>query len=312
MVSIGELLIDFLPEQKGKSLSDVKTFTKMAGGAPANVCAAFSLLGGKSYFMGQVGADGFGDFLIQELQSAKVDTTYVKQTDLAKTSLAFVSLTNKGERDFLFYRNPGADQLFSEDDVNYEVLDDAILHFCSVSLLGYPISKAHKSIIINAKKRNAIISFDPNVRKALSTDDTYYQSVILEYLKYADIVKISDDELSFITGIDHLGESIAFMKRMMIPILIVTKGKDGVDLYMNGQMIHEDGFLVDVKDTTGAGDAWIGSFLHQIAFHDDIKAISESDMAKYLRFSNAYAALTTTRLGAIKAMPTKEEVLKLL
>lgn len=312
IVSIGELLIDFLPGEKGISLSKVETFKKMAGGAPANVCAAFSILKGKSYFMGQVGADAFGDFLIRELQDANVDTTYLKQTSLAKTALAFVSLTKHGERDFLFYRNPSADQLFSEEDANFDVLDESILHFCSVSLLGFPISKAHKSIIAEAKKRNSIISFDPNIRRALSTDDTYYQSVILEYLKYADVVKISDDELPFITGIDNVDQAIVFLKRKHIPILIITKGKNGVDLYRDDQYIHEDGFSVEVKDTTGAGDAWIGSFLNQIAIHDKLKDIPSDTLVKYLRFSNAFAALTTTKYGAIKAMPTEKEVLNFM
>jgi len=308
LVSIGELLIDFIPNQKGKLLSEVETFTKMAGGAPANVCAAFSKLGGKSFFMGKVGMDGFGNFLIKTLQQANVDTSQIKQTSEAKTALAFVSLTSDGERDFSFYRNPSADQLFNEHDINYEVLEDAILHFCSVSLLGYPISKAHETIIIEAKKRNAIISFDPNVRRALSTDDLFYQSVILKYLNYADIVKVSDDELPFITGIDDLQGAIKFLLNIHIPILVVTKGKHGADLYYHNQMIHEDGFRVEIKDTTGAGDSWIGAFLYHLSLHTNVHDISIELMRKYLKFSNLYAALTATKYGAIDAMPTRFEM----
>jgi fructokinase len=308
LVSIGELLIDFIPNQKGKSLSEVETFTKMAGGAPANVCAAFSKLGGKSFFMGKVGLDGFGNFLIKTLQQANVDTSHIKQTSEAKTALAFVSLTSDGERDFSFYRNPSADQLFNDHDINYEVLEHSILHFCSVSLLGYPISKAHETMIMEAKRRNAIISFDPNVRRALSTDDVYYQAVILKYLKYADIVKVSDDELSFITGIDNLQDAIKFLLNMHIPILIVTKGKYGADLYFNDQIIHEDGLKVEIKDTTGAGDAWIGAFLYHLSLHANIYDISIEQMREYLKFSNLYAALTVTKYGAIDAMPTRFEM----
>lgn len=308
LVSIGELLIDFIPNQKGKSLSEVETFTKMAGGAPANVCAAFSKLGGKSFFMGKVGLDGFGNFLIKTLQQAHVDTSHIKQTSEAKTALAFVSLTSDGERDFSFYRNPSADQLFNEHDINYEVLERSILHFCSVSLLGYPISEAHEKIIIEAKKRNAIISFDPNVRRALATDEMYYQSVILKYLRYADIVKVSDDELPFITGTDYLPDAIKFLLNFQIPILVVTKGKYGADLYFHNQMIHEDGFKVEIKDTTGAGDAWIGSFLYHLSLHTNIDDIPMEQMSEYLRFSNLYAALTVTKYGAIDAMPTRFEL----
>ncbi len=308
LVSIGELLIDFLPNQSGRSLAKVDSFTKMAGGAPANVCAAFAKLSGKAYFMGQVGQDGFGDFLIKTLQDANVDTSYIKQTQDAKTALAFVSLTENGERDFIFYRNPSADQLFSESDIHVEILEQSILHFCSVSLLGYPISKTHEVMIHEAKKRNAIISFDPNIRRALSSDDVFYQSVILKYLQYADIVKISDDELSFITGKDVEQEAITFLQKYNIPILIITRGKNGVDLIINDMVIHEDGLSVEVIDTTGAGDAWIGSFLYQLAAHENIKNISIDTMRKYLKFSNIFAALTTTRFGAIDAMPTKQEM----
>ena len=308
LVSIGELLIDFLPNQKGKSLSEVDTFTKMAGGAPANVCAAFAKLGGKSYFMGQVGRDGFGDFLIRTLRQANVDTSNIKQTQEAKTALAFVSLTQSGERDFIFYRNPSADQLFSEKDINHEILEQSILHFCSVSLLGYPVSKVHETTILEAKRKKALISFDPNVRRALSSDDVYYQSVILKYLKYADIVKISDDELPFITGIENQHDAIQFLLKMHIPMLIITRGKYGVDLHINDSIIHEDGFLVEVKDTTGAGDAWIGAFLYQLASHESIMDISVDLLREYLKFSNLFAALTTTKYGAIDAMPTRYDL----
>jgi fructokinase len=310
LVSIGEMLIDFIPDQKGKSLAEVKTFTKMAGGAPANVCAAFAKLGGKAYFMGQVGQDGFGDFLIKTLKDAGVDTSYIKQTLDAKTALAFVSLKENGERDFIFYRNPSADQLFSEKDIDVDVLEHSILHFCSVSLLGYPISKMHEKIINEAKQKKAIISFDPNIRKALSLDDTFYRSIVLDYIKHADIVKISDDELFFITGFDYKQDALRFLSKYNIPMLIITRGKDGVDIIINGQTIHEDGLAVKVVDTTGAGDAWIGSFLYQIAFHDNIIDIPSVTLQEYMKISNIFAALTTTKFGAIDAMPTQEELEK--
>lgn len=309
LVSIGELLIDFLPSQRGKLLANVDTFRKMAGGAPANVCAAYARLDGKAYFMGQVGHDGFGDFLIETLRNAKVDTSYIKQTHDAKTALSFVSLTDEGERDFIFYRNPSADQLYSESDVNLEILEHSILHFCSVSLLGYPISKTHEFVINEARKRNALISFDPNIRRALSSDDDYYKKVILRYLPYVDIVKISDDELSFITGIEIESEAIQYLKQFNIPILIITKGKDGVDLILKDQIIHEEGFVVEVIDTTGAGDAWIGSFLFQVSTHKSIVDIPIEVMRKYLRFSNKFAALTTTKKGAMDAMPNRNEMM---
>lgn len=308
IVAMGEALIDFLPEQKGVSLKEVVSFKKMPGGAPANVTACAAKLGVKSYFMGMVGQDGFGDFLIQTLKDQNVDVSYIKQTTKAKTGLAFVSLTKDGERDFIFYRDPSADQLFEVNDVQTDLLNHAIFHFCSVSLKDYPIKDAHLFALREAKKRNALISFDPNIRLALWDDHEAYQKVIQAFLPFSDILKVSDDELTFITGEEKEQDAISKLLDLGIKYLILTKGKDGVDLYTKTYHMHEDGYRVEVKDTTGAGDAWIGSFLAQLAIYEPSKDEEKEVLKTYLKKSNAVAALTTTKYGAISALPSIDEI----
>ena len=161
LVCIGELLIDFLPNEKGIKLEQVKSFTKHPGGAPANVAVAGRKSGIKSYFVGQVGEDAFGNYLKKTLNDFGVDTNNLYQTKKAKTALAYVSLTDDGERDFVFYRNPSADQLFDMSLLDYNLFKKCVLHFCSVSLSNYPIKEAHLKAIQYTKEQNGFISFDP-------------------------------------------------------------------------------------------------------------------------------------------------------
>ncbi|PKK93324.1 MAG: carbohydrate kinase [Tenericutes bacterium HGW-Tenericutes-6] len=308
IVAMGEALIDFLPEQKGLGLKDVQSFKKMPGGAPANVTVCAAKLGIKSYFMGMVGKDGFGDFLIQTLKYEHVDTSLMKQTKKAKTGLAFVSLTNEGERDFIFYRDPSADQLFDVSDVNLDILNHAIFHFCSVSLKDFPIKDAHLYAIREAKKRNAFISFDPNIRLALWEDHEAYKKVIQAFLPFSDLLKVSDDELGFITGEEDAEKAIAYLLDLGVKYVVLTKGKHGVSLFTQRYHIHKDGYQVHVVDTTGAGDAWIGAFLSELARYEPHKDEEKEVFLRYLEKANAVAALTTTKLGAISALPTKEAV----
>jgi fructokinase len=307
IIGIGELLIDMMPSEKGKRLKDVTGFTKKAGGAPANVCVAAANLFCPSIFLGQVGKDAFGDYLVDELNHYGVDTLYLEQTTQANTCLAFVTLSSDGERDFIFYRNPSADQLYTGPS-DLSILDHQILHFCSVSLLGdYPMVKTHKRLLDYAKSHDTIISFDPNIRLALSDDHSHYKQTIQAYLHYADILKIGIDELEFITDQSTYIDQIQFLKQFSWRILVITLGKDGVHLYTQKEDMIISGFEVSVKDTTGAGDAWIGSFLAQCAKHDTLPT-DITILQEYAKVSNGFAALTTTKLGAMDAMPTQIEL----
>lgn len=308
--TIGEALIDFIPEQKGVGLKEVNFFEKAPGGAPANVAAAVSLLGGESYFIGKLGQDAFGDFLVEILQKVGVGTEYIFRTNKANTALAFVSLKDDGERDFSFYRNPSADMLLDEAEINPNWFNQGdILHFCSVSLVDAPVRKAHIAAIEAVKKAGGFISFDPNIRLPLWEDHVEYKSVIHDFIKYADILKISEDELEFITGISEEEKAIQRLLSFDIKVLLITRGSRGVSAYFASNEVIAEGYKVKVADTTGAGDSFIGAFLYQICSRNiDLSHISNNLMIDMLKFSNAVAALTTMNKGAISALPSLDAV----
>ncbi|MDU3724442.1 MAG: carbohydrate kinase, partial [Clostridium celatum] len=225
VISIGEALIDFIPHEKGVALKDVSNFLRVAGGAPLNVAAAVSKLGGKSVMLTKLGVDGFGDHILEEVKPLGVDVSNVLRTKEANTALAFVSLKEDGERDFSFYRNPSADMLLNASEIKEEVfLEGGILHFCSVSLIDAPIKDAHRRAIELAKKNNCLISFDPNVRLPLWETPEACKEAILEFLPFANIVKISDEELEFITGIADETEALNFLLQGAVEVIIYTKG----------------------------------------------------------------------------------------
>ncbi|MGL5312953.1 MAG: carbohydrate kinase family protein [Peptostreptococcaceae bacterium] len=306
--TMGEALIDFAPVESGKGLKDISGFTKLPGGAPANVAACVAKLGGESAFIGMLGADGFGDFLVETLKNENVDTKYIKRTTKAKTGLAFVALSNEGEREFSFYRNPSADMLLSEEDIDKTWFNKGdILHFCSVDLIEAPVKYAHKKAIEYIKERGGIVSFDPNVRQNLWNDLYECKRTINEFIPHANILKISDEELEFITGITDTTQAIKSLFVGNVEVILYTKGKDGVDLYTKDKMINVEGFKVEVLDTTGAGDSFIGAFLYNLAKGNF--NVNDIESIEYVcRFSNAVAALTTTKNGGISALPGIEDV----
>lgn len=312
VVTIGELLVDFIPNQKGVDLKHVNAFTKHAGGAPANVAAVVSKLGGESVFLGQVGHDSFGQYLVDKLKSFNVDTQYIHQTSKAPTSLAFVSLMLKGERDFIFYRNPSADQLYEASMIPSKVLNKSILHFGSVSLSDHPVKAAHIKAIELTRKNKGFVSFDPNIRLALWHDHKRLLNVVYEFLHLADIVKVSRDELSFLTGFDNEQIAIKSLFVGFVKVVIVTKGKAGSSLYFKDidAVITHPGFTVDSIDTTGAGDAFMGAFLYHLSQNNLV--INQYNSYDILKFANAYAALSTTRLGGMENIPSHEEVKQFL
>lgn len=316
IITIGEALIDFIPNKKGYSLKEVVGFERVAGGAPANVAAVVSKLGGKSNFISQLGEDAFGDYIIDELNKVNVDTSYVLRTNKANTGLAFVSLKEDGNRDFSFYRNPSADMLLNAAEIEEEdFTEGGILHFCSVSLIDAPIKEAHKKAIEFAKKHNCLISFDPNVRLPLWETPEACRKAILEFLPLANIVKISDEELEFITGISDEAKALEFLLQGDVEVIIYTKGTNGAEFITKERKVFSPSFRVQAQDTTGAGDSFIGSFLYQVAEDDNtlesLINLSEEKIKEILTFSNATAALTVCKRGAIGALPTKEEVLAL-
>ena len=216
VISIGEALIDFIPNQKGCELKHVTGFERVVGGAPANVSAVVAKLGGKSNFISKLGEDAFGDHIIEILKDANVNTDYILRTDKANTGLAFVSLKEDGNRDFSFYRNPSSDMLLEESELKQEWFEDCYcLHFCSVDLIECPMKNTHKKAIEYALQNKSIISFDPNVRLPLWDSEESCREAILEFLPLAHIVKISDEELEFITGYNNIDEAKQYYLMVM-------------------------------------------------------------------------------------------------
>ncbi|MGL5381703.1 carbohydrate kinase family protein [Clostridium sp.] len=317
VISIGEALIDFIPHEKGVALMEVENFLRVPGGAPLNVAAAVSKLGGNSQILTKLGVDAFGDAILEAIKPLGVDISKVKRTKEANTALAFVSLKENGERDFSFYRNPSSDMLLSKDEIDEDSFNEGdILHFCSVSLIDAPIKEAHKRAIELSKNNKGIISFDPNVRLPLWKTSEECRKAILEFLPYGNIVKISDEELEFITGIKDEEKALNFLLQGDVKAVIYTKGTEGAEFITRDKRVFAPSFKVKAQDTTGAGDSFIGSFLYQVTKEnyslEELITLEDEKIRLLLEFSNATAALTVCKKGAIGALPTNEEVLDLL
>ena len=306
VVAIGELLIDFVPQQKGCALDEVTHFERVAGGAPANVAAAVARLGGNAAMISQVGEDAFGTHILKVLRSNGVDTSYVFRTGRANTGLAFVSLDATGNREFSFFRNPSADLFLEEGQIVPEMFADcAALHFCSVDLVDWPVKAAHRRAVALAKQAGALISFDPNVRLPLWSSPADCQAAIREFLPSADLVKLSDDEVEFVTGCTDERAAAEKLFGMGCRLLLVTRGAAGSAAYTP----HAEGFAetirVPVTDTTGAGDSFIGSFLYQLTRDgvaaDGLDKLTGQQLTDYLAFSAQYASLTVQHKGAVMA-----------
>ncbi len=306
VVAIGELLIDFVPQQKGCTLDEVTHFERVAGGAPANVAAAVARLGGKAAMISQVGEDAFGTHILKVLQSNGVDTSYVFRTGRANTGLAFVSLDATGNREFSFFRNPSADLFLDQDQITADMFDGcAALHFCSVDLVDWPVRLAHRKAIGLAGRAGAILSFDPNVRLPLWSSPEECQKAIRAFLPYADLVKLSDDEVEFVTGCTDEREAAEKLFAMGCRLLLVTRGADGSAAYTPHAEAFAETLRVPVTDTTGAGDSFIGSFLYQLTrdgvTREGLAALDSKQLADYLAFSARYASLTVQHKGAVMA-----------
>ncbi|MCD8356077.1 MAG: carbohydrate kinase [Clostridia bacterium] len=306
VAAIGELLIDFVPQQKGCALREVTHFERVAGGAPANVVTAVSRLGGTGVMISQVGEDAFGEHIIDVLQTNGVDTHFVFKTARANTGLAFVSLDATGNREFSFFRNPSADLFLSPEQITPEMMTDcAVLHYCSVDLVDWPVRQAHKRAIELAQQAGMIISFDPNVRLPLWDSPAECREAIREFLPSANIVKLSDDELEFVTGCRDEREAAEKLFAGNCRLLLITKGGDGSSVYTPKAEAHHAAIDAKVVDTTGAGDSFAGSFLFQLVRDkvelDSIADITAEKLEQYLDFSAKYAAMTVSHKGAVMA-----------
>ena len=304
--AIGEMLIDFTP------CGEEGVFKRNAGGAPANVAVCVARLGGESAVISKLGKDLFGDYLVNVLQKGNVDSRFVYRTDAANTALAFVTLDEEGDRSFSFYRNPSADLFLNEQEVTKVPFKKGdILHFGSVDLVDYPVRGAHMSAISHAKDVGAIVSFDPNLRYNLWKNPKELLDTVNTFIPFADVVKVSEEELADITGISDEKEAVRKLFRGDVRLIFVTRGGKGASVYTkNGSVYSSASEHANCVDTTGAGDTFIGAILFQLLRSG--KSREELDtiggLQNWLRFANKAAWFVVQRPGAIPAMPSYFEV----
>lgn len=311
VIALGELLIDFT--MNGQSEQGNNMFEACPGGAPCNVLALLNKMGKKTAFIGKVGKDQFGALLRDTITAAGIDASNLMVDENVNTTLAFVHTFPDGDREFSFYRNPGADMMLTADEVNPEVVKDTkVFHFGTLSMTHEGVREATKKAVETAKANGCLVSFDPNLRPPLwSSLDLAKEQMEYGFGK-CDILKISDNEIQFVSGKEDYDEGIAYLQETYnIPLILLTMGKDGSRAYYKGMRVERPGFSVKAIETTGAGDTFCGSSLNYLVDHD-FENLTEEQLGEMLTFANAAAALVTTKKGAIKAMPVKEEVLELI
>ncbi len=308
VVSLGELLIDFVPTISGVTLIEAPAFKKAPGGAPANVAAGLAKLGVSSAFLGKVGDDAFGHFLKETLDQVGVDTSGLVFSEEARTALAFVSLRADGEREFMFYRNPSADMLYTPQEVAYDLIERAkIFHFGSVSLITEPSRSATLAAIESAHASGVLVSYDPNLRLALWPDADSAKNGMISVWEQADIIKVSDEELAFLTGLSDIDRAVEQLWHDSLQLMVVTLGKAGSRYYTLEFRGEVPGFTVESVDTTGAGDGFVAGLLFGLLNHAEDWQ-QENQLQAICRLANAVGALTTTERGAIPALPTMDKV----
>lgn len=312
VTALGELLIDFT--QNGISGQGNPIFEANPGGAPCNVLAMLTKLGHKTAFIGKVGKDFFGKQLKDAIEEAGICSDYLCMDGEVHTTLAMVHTFPDGDRDFSFYRNPGADMMLTEDEIPGELLKNTrIFHFGTLSMTHEGVRGATKKAITIAKEAGALISFDPNIRFPLWRSEAEAREQVLYGLGYCDILKISDNEIQWLTGEEDYTKGVQWIKeRYDISLILVSMGKEGSRAYYQGKMVEAAPILrEDTIETTGAGDTFCGCVLHYLLEHD-MKSLTEDNLREMLHYANCAASLITTRKGALRVMPDEGEIRKAL
>ena len=308
VTALGELLIDFT--ENGTSSQGNTLFEAKPGGAPCNVLSMLTKLGKKTAFIGKVGNDQFGVRLKSALAEVGIDTRNLVMDEKIHTTLAFVHTFADGDRDFSFYRNPGADMMLTKDEVQKDLISASrIFHFGTLSSTHPGVREANRSALDHAKKEGLLISFDPNLREPLWDSLEDARREIAYGMNYCDILKISDNEMEFMTGTTDYTAGVAKLRETYsIPLILVTLGKEGSRAYYKDCMVEAAPFLQEnTIETTGAGDTFCASILNYILEHG-LNSLTEEQLKEMLTFANAAASLITTRKGALRVIPSKKEV----
>ncbi len=309
VTALGELLIDFT--ENGTSAQGNPLLEANPGGAPCNVLAMLERLGKKTAFIGKVGKDMFGTQLKNAVEEVGIDTRNLMIDEEVHTTLAFVHTYPDGDRDFSFYRNPGADMMLTKEEVQEDLIRSSrIFHFGTLSSTHEGVREATRYAIEVAKEAGCIITFDPNLRPPLwnSLEDARKE---IEYgLSKCDVLKISDNEVEFLFGTTDYDKGAALLReKYNIPLILITMGKDGSRAYYKDLRVEAAPFLQEnTIETTGAGDTFCASALNYILEHG-LTDLTADNLLELLTFANAGASLITTRKGALRVMPSRQEVL---
>ena len=311
VTAMGEMLIDFT--LNGQSEQGNNLFEACPGGAPCNVLAMLNKLGRKTAFIGKEGEDQFGRLLKGTIDELGIETKGLILDKEIHTTLAFVHTFPDGDREFSFYRKPGADMMLTEDEVDYDLIRQSrIFHFGTLSMTDEPVRSATKKALEVAKEAGCLITFDPNLRPPLwnSLDEAKKQ---MEYgFQYCDMLKISDNEIQFVSGKEDYDEGIRYLQdKYNIPLIFLTMGKDGSRAYYKDMRVERKGFQVKAIETTGAGDTFCGCSIHGLLTHG-LEGLTEENLGDMLTYANAGAALITMKKGAIRSMPEPENITKLI
>ncbi len=308
VIALGELLIDFT--ENGASEQGNAVYEANPGGAPCNVLAMLAKLGKKTAFIGKVGQDQFGVHLKKTLEEAGIDTRNLVMDKKVRTTLAFVHTFEDGDRDFSFYRNPGADMMLAKDEVQMDAIAASrIFHFGTLSSTHPGVREATRSALAKAREEGLLISFDPNLREPLWDSLEDARREIAYGMGFCDILKISDNEMEFMTGTNDYTKGVQILRETYsIPLILVTLGKEGSRAYYKDWMVEAPPFLQkETIETTGAGDTFCASILNYV-LENGLDGLTQENLTEMLTFANAAASFITTRKGALRVMPKKEEV----
>lgn len=311
VTALGELLIDFT--ENGISSQGNPMFEANPGGAPCNVLAMLAKLEHKTAFVGKVGKDFFGTQLKGAIQEVGICADYLCMDEEVHTTLALVHTFPDGDRDFSFYRNPGADMMLTEEEVPEDLIAGSkIFHFGTLSMTHEGVRDATKKALNIAKENHVTISFDPNLRPPLWNSLEEAKEQILYGLRYCDVLKISDNEIEWLTGEADYTDGVGWIKERFpeIKLILVSMGKDGSRAYYGDTLVEAAACINDKTiETTGAGDTFCGCVLHYILEHG-LEDLTEENLKEMLRFANSAASLITTKKGALRVMPEREEIIE--
>lgn len=303
LLSIGELLIDFTPS--GETEDGRMLFSRNAGGAPANVAVQALRAGVSAGFLGRVGKDMFGDFLVETLHSCGVDTTGLSQDGNYATSLAFVQLNEQGDRDFSFYRNPGADTRLTRGNTDFSLVESCkLLCFGSLLLTAEPSRSTITELVKFAKSSGKITAYDPNWRPPLWSDKAEGVAQMRSLIPYADIMKVSGEELELLTECDSIEKGATALISQGVALVTVTLGAEGCAVFTRNFAFRSSTYDTAVRDTTGSGDSFFGALLAKIVQSDKAPAdLTKEELFDFVDFANAAGAVCATKIGAIPALP---------